>query len=274
MKKDDVLNLMTDLPPDLIEEAGLQAPARRRLPRLARAGLIAACLCLALLGTAFAANPEAVAQFIDRLTVHVSPDEKEPGYSVTGGVMTKYPLSAFSPALLAASENRVGPVVFDLYFDTWDEVQAFLGKDISCVWPEDWAGDFQVILFHTELEVLWGVDIYSTDLSRQAQIEMKIRTELWTGENASGGLGALNGSSITQRPSYSMRNGAIAELVQVTDPETVYQDGTPTGVRPQQCAGYFMQDGILYSVTAFSPIPPQETTEAQLKAVLDSFPAN
>ena len=56
MKKEDVLNLMTELPPDLIEEAGLQAPARRRLPRLARAGLIAACLCLVLIGTAAAVH--------------------------------------------------------------------------------------------------------------------------------------------------------------------------------------------------------------------------
>jgi len=32
VKKEDVLNLMTELPPDLIEEADLQAPARRRLP--------------------------------------------------------------------------------------------------------------------------------------------------------------------------------------------------------------------------------------------------
>lgn len=56
MKKEDVLNLMTELPPDLIEEADLQAPARRRLPRLARAGLIAACLCLVLIGTAAAVH--------------------------------------------------------------------------------------------------------------------------------------------------------------------------------------------------------------------------
>ena len=78
MKKEDVLNLMTGLPADLIEEADLDAPAKRRLPRLARAGLIAACLCFALLGTAFAANPEAVAQFIDRLTVRIFPTNRPP----------------------------------------------------------------------------------------------------------------------------------------------------------------------------------------------------
>lgn len=272
MKKEDVLNLMTGLPPDLIEEADFDAPAKRRLPRVARAGLMAACLCLALIGTAAAVNPEAVAQFIDRLTVRIFPNEQAPGYSVTGGAMTKYPLSAFSPALLAASENRDGPVVFDLFFDTWDEVQAFLGEDIPCVWPEDWEGQFQVVLFHTESEVLWGIDIYSTDLSRQAEIQMELRTELWQGETASSSMGTLPGGGITQLDSYPMVNGAEAELIQVTDPETVYADGTPTGVHPQHCAGYFMQDGILYVVTAFYPIPPQESTEAQLKTVLDSFP--
>lgn len=272
MKKEQVQDLMNAIPPDLIEEADLQAPARRRLPRPVRAGLIAACLCLALLGTAFAAAPEAMAALIERLTVQISPSETDPGYSVTGGPMTKYPLSAFSPALIAASEGRGGPVV-SLIFDTWDEVQAFLGEDIPCVWPEDWDTDwFQVILFHTGSEVLWGVDIYSTDISRQATVYVEIRTELWQGENASSGLGTLEGGSITQLPSYSMPNGAVAELVQVIDPETVYLDGTPTGFRPQQCAGYFMRDGILYDVTAHSPVPPQESTETQLKTVLDSFP--
>lgn len=273
MKKEQILDLMNAIKPDLIEEADLQAPARRPLPGGLRGGLIAACLCLALLGTAFAAaNPEAVAALIDRLSVQISSSETNPGYSVAGGPMTKYPLSAFSPALNAASESRDGPVV-SLTFDTWDEVQAFLGEDIPCVWPEDWNTKwFQVLLFHTGSEVLWGVDVSSTDISRQATVHIEVRTELWAGENASGGLGTVDGSSITQLPGYSMPNGAMAELVQVTDPETVYQDGTPTGHRPQQCAGYFMRDGILYDITAYSPVPPQESAEAQLKTVLDSFP--
>ena len=56
MKKEQILDLMTAIPPHLIEEADVQFPAKRRLPRLARVGLIAACLCLALLGTAAAVN--------------------------------------------------------------------------------------------------------------------------------------------------------------------------------------------------------------------------
>lgn len=274
MKKEQVQDLMNAIPPDLIEEADLQAPARRRLPRPARAGLIAACLCLALLGTAFAAAPEAMAALIEHLTIQTAPPEEDPGYSVDGGPMTKYPLSAFNPALIAASENRSGPcVVVDLRFYAWDEVQAFLGEDIPCVWPEDWDTDwFQVVLFHTETDVLWGIDIYSVDISRQAEIHIEIRTELWRNENASAQRGLLDESIITQFPSYSMPNGAVAELIQVTD-QTTYPDDPPGHAGYlQHCYGYFMRDGILYEVTAFSPVPPQESAEAQLKTVLDSFP--
>lgn len=56
MKNEQVLEWMNAIPPDLIEEADVQAPAKRRLPKIVRAGLIAACLCLALLGTAAAVH--------------------------------------------------------------------------------------------------------------------------------------------------------------------------------------------------------------------------
>ena len=122
MKKEDVLNLMTELPPDLIEEAGLQAPARRRLPRLARAGLIAACLCLALLGTAFAVTE------LSRMRVNwgdsgISTD----GYSVEYAV-DFYPLSRFSQEVAAMA--GLDPSQQHKYFDTWDELQAFIGVEI------------------------------------------------------------------------------------------------------------------------------------------------
>lgn len=274
MKKEQVLDLMDAIGPDLIEEADIQPPAKRRMPKIARAGLIAACLCLALLGTAFAAGPEAVAQLLDRLTVQIFSTGQDTGYTVDGAPMVKYPLSAFSPALLAASEGRDSPAApVSLIFHTWEEVQAFLGEDIPCIWPQGWDTDwYQVLLFHTEYEVLWGIDITSVDYSRQADVYVNIRTELWPGEGARFSMGLIDGSSAEQLSSYPMANGATAELVHVTEPETVYADGTPTGLRPQDCAGYFMQDGILYTVTAYSPVPPQEDVEAQLKTVLDSFP--
>lgn len=56
MKKEQALELINNIGPDLIEEADLQAPSRRRMPKAVRTGLIAACLCLALLGTAAAVH--------------------------------------------------------------------------------------------------------------------------------------------------------------------------------------------------------------------------
>ena len=46
---------MNAVPPDLVEEADTLAPAKRRFSKGVRGALIAACLCLALVGTTFAA---------------------------------------------------------------------------------------------------------------------------------------------------------------------------------------------------------------------------
>ena len=268
MKKEQILDLMNTIPPDLIEEAGSQSPAKRRIPKALRTGLIAACLCLALLGTAFAANPEAVAALIDRLTVTVTSTGDETGYTVDGSSMTKYPLSAFSPALLAASEGRDTAVIM-LEFDTWDEVRAFLGEGIPCVWPaseDDSDRRFMVYLFHTEYDVLWGVDIivdHTTDVVH-SEIEILISTECWPGDNAHAGLGSPEGD-FTHLESYPMVNGSTAEIIRYTGPEK-----NPHA----NCKGYFMQDGILYRITTYATVSTAGDAESRLHIILDSFPAN
>ncbi len=265
MKKEQVQDLMNAVPPDLIEEADLQAPAKHRLPRAVRTGLIAACLCLALLGTAFAAaNPEAVAALVERLSVQIFSSQTDPGYSVTGGSMTKYPLSAFSPALNAASEGRDGLAVVMLDFDTWEEVQAFLGRDIPCVWPQDWDSPFIVYLFHTGLDRLWGVDIWSTHTTDVvlSSIEVQIRTENWQRDSASAQLRDTEGA-FTLLESYPMANGSTAEIIQYTG----------TDQHPHaNCEGFFMRDGILYNVTTFATVSTADSAHSRLRAVLDSFP--
>lgn len=267
MKKEQILDLMGTVPPDLIEEADIQPPAKRRIPKALRAGLIAACLCLALLGTAFAANPEAVAVFLNRLTVTITSNGDETGYTVDGSSMTKYPLSAFSPALLAASENRNSPVV-TLNFDTWDEVRAFLGEGIPCVWPageDDANRRFTVYLFHTELEALWGVDVtvtHTTDVVH-SEIAIQIRTECWRGDNAHAGLGSPDGD-FAHLESYPMANGSTAEVIQYTGPEDFPH---------ANCEGYFMQGGILYRITAYATVPTAGDAVSHLHTILDSFPA-
>lgn len=256
------LEVMNYIDPALVEEVELLKP-RRRTPRF-RAAVLAACLCLALVGTAFAANPEAVAALIQRLTVQIFSQE-ESRYHVAGSAMTKYPLNAFSDELTAASENRKTAVEM-LEFASWNEVRDFVGRDIPCVWPRDQGNEdrrFLVYLFHTGYDVLWGVDICVTHTTDRvlSEIEVCIRTENWPGEKASDGLNGTDGS-FTHLESYTMSNGAVAELIQYTGPEKYPHANS---------SGYFMKDGILYKVTTFGNISTTEETQSRLKAILDSF---
>lgn len=77
-KARELFRAMADVGDDLIDEAGT-VPKRKKMPPW-RGAAMAACLCLALLGTAFAANPRAVAEFIQRLTLRVD----DGGYHVGG----------------------------------------------------------------------------------------------------------------------------------------------------------------------------------------------
>lgn len=262
MKENKALELfqaMADVGDDLIDEAGT-VPKRKKTPPW-RGAAIAACLCLALLGTAAAANPQAVAEFIQRLTLRVDGG----GYHVGGVPMTKYPLSSFSPALLEASQGRDHPVVTRC-FSTWDEVRAFVGEEIPLAWPDggrDWGGDekFYVYLFHVGLEQLWGIDIGSTSISRQEEVAIQIRTEHWNGSEASSGMGLAEG---TAEPvgTHPMPDGSAAEMVRYLGTEEAPH---------AYSTGYFMRDGILYEATALGNLSTKEELVARLERLLDSF---
>lgn len=252
---------VTDVGDDLIEEAGMVQRQKRKKTALWRWGLAAACLCLVLAGTAAAANPQAVAEFIQRLTLRVD----DGGYHVGGVPMTKYPLSSFSPALLEASQGRDHPVV-TMCFSTWDEVRAFVGEEIPLAWPDggrDWGRDekFYVYLFHVELEQLWGIDIRSTSISRQEKVAIQIRTEHWNGSEASSGMGLTEG---TAEPvgTHPMPDGSAAEMVRYLGTEEAPHSYS---------TGYFMRDGILYEATALGNLSTKEETVGRLERMLDSF---
>lgn len=231
---------------------------RRRIP----AAAAAAVLAMVLAGTAFAA-------VIERLNMQVVPDGTDAGYTVTSGSLTKFPLSAFSPELLTASENRgERAVVDDLLFNKWDEVCAFLGRDIPCVWPdngENWNNPFLVYLFHTGSDQLWGVDLYSklTSDCVLAAVQVHIRTENWTGDTAAFGLRDSDPDGIySQKECYQMANGQAAEIVQY-----VGSDEYPHAY----CEGWFMRDGIVYEVTAYGTAATQDETLARIYEILDAY---
>ncbi len=279
MKKEQVLELMNTTGHDLIEEADIQAPAKRRLPKAVRTGLIAACLCLALLGTAFAAaNPEAVENFLNRFTpVQAESRTTEDGvnryfvkYEPTG-----YPIDSFSPALLAAGENRGDNRHVELSFDTWEEARAFIGEDIPCFLPEtgqEHSGLFTVGLDYDEKDRLIMVDVGTSWTSPWFWVT--ITTEYFSGD-ATGMTGwgmvieSASGDSVPAEilEPYSMANGCQAEIAVFNLPaDSEYPDAE--GI--VNCIATFVQDGIQYRIH-HGGIPKNEPL-AELYDTLDLFP--
>lgn len=278
MKKEQVLNLMDTVGPDLIEEADIQTPARRRFPKAVRAGLIAACLCLALLGTAFAANPEAVANFIHRFTP-VQAETRTTEDGVNGYYVryepTGYSIDSFSPALLAAGEGRESNFV-ELKFDTWSEVRAFIGEDIPCFLPDaisDRDGQFQVSLSY-DRDKLIRVSVFTFGTAPWAQLH--IDTEYYSGDaTGTTGWGMVvesesgDSAQVELLDPYSMTNGCQAEIALFTLPAGPDED--PDTVNNTFCYGTFVQDGIQYTVITAGFRYPEEELLAPLYAALDSF---
>lgn len=278
MKKEDVLNLMSAVPADLIEEADIQAPNQRRFPKAVRAGLIAACLCAALLGTAFAAaNPEIVADFLSRFTSvqaepYTMPDGTD-GYYVSYEQPDGYPIDSFSPALLAAGEGRGDDSIIQLTFDTWEEVRAFIGEDIPCFLPEtveSQSSQFEVTLDYSA-DKLHCVDVFTGGTA--PWVLMSIPTEYNSGDatGTSGGVMTFESESdyhLELLSPYSMANGCQAEIALFTfsaDSEN------PDAVDWVFCIASFVQDGILYRVQGGGNCP-EEQWLSQLYDTLDLFP--
>ena len=121
MKKEQVLELISAIPPDLIEEAELDAPAKRRLPGIVRTGLIAACLCLALLGTAAAA-----VYFSDVAVVH-----GDDGFTYLQGGIAYYPYDSLSEeirALEGVQKTANGKLIRAV--PSWQAAEDFIGVNL------------------------------------------------------------------------------------------------------------------------------------------------
>ena len=120
MKKEQVLELMDAIPHDLIEEADVQAPAKRRMPKIARTGLIAACLCLALIGTAAAVHYSNV-RIVDG----------DNGVTYLKGGIAYYPYDSLSDAIKALDglrEVKSGRLVKG--FASWQAAEDFIGVNL------------------------------------------------------------------------------------------------------------------------------------------------
>lgn len=235
----------------------LNAPTRRR--RAPRWGIIAAaCLCAALISSAFAVSG------IVRLVSDLSPSEHGPHYEVTGTV-GKFPLSMFSDELIEASETRGTLAVVQRQFATWPEVKNFIGTDISYIWPnhESWSGIYTVHLFHTGFNKLWGVTVESFDPNTQTKIEIEIYTEHYPPDPVTiSNTTYSDTDTVIPLDPISMPGGQSAETVMILGPET-HPDA--------RCNAVFVQEGAAYTVTVFGTVEKQEEMLPRLTAILDCF---
>lgn len=257
MKKEDVLNLMTNLPPDLIEEADLDAPARRRLPKLTRVGLIAACLCLALIGTAAAVN-----------YFGVQATRGDDGFINMQGGITFYPYDNFSEEIRELAENPATHRVA-----TWQAAEDLIGIDLVNNPVLDGAparryfqirdgveGRFFVTPSRYVVHADGCFQIGAVNIDLSCQIFTEHKAPYMEEDDTFLGMQFADGAEITQDV-YTAPSGLTAQII---------QDYYPESIRPYSCQAVFSLNGIPTVVRTHSDTSMEET-RAVLNQVLDGF---
>lgn len=238
-----------------------QAPVGRGGFRPLRAGLVAACLCLALVGTAGAMVYQAQ---VPRLEPNIDGKGRFDGYAVTGKLDT-YPVSRFSDEFREAGEENPKGRVFR-EFNTFDEVCAYLGEGIPCVWAEDWESSYTVMLYHNERQEIWGSEVMSKSPDGRAEIWLRILTEHWGQDPEE--VGPLYGGGpdavMEQLDSYQMPNGCVAETFTI--------DRTAVdGCEFSTCISFFIKDGNMYEVSVHGELADPIRLWPEVQEILDSF---
>lgn len=251
-------------------------PVKGKRFRPLRTALIAAALCLALVGTAFGATA-AYRLMVQAFDSRDYNGEKLMGFELFGKV-DRYTLKEFSQQLQddynawVSHKNGSSP---SKEFDSWEDAKAYLGDGIPCIWWDTGTtireSTYRVSLtpnLGAETDGLQYVQLYS-----RSQLESRMTCEtvvLLYGEEdprINYSMAGPLGSEIKLLGDYSMANGCTAQIVTQASPH----DGDWV---PSYCMGFFVNSGLLYEVTIFSG-DPNETgiaeMEAQLYQVLDSF---
>lgn len=264
-------------------EAREEPDQPRARVRPLRTGLIAACLCLALVGTAFAAA-------VYRLTVQIGESEAWGNEYVTYdiyGESVLHPLEDFSPAFQEDFADWSHPsLLFLQKFDSWEEVTAYLGDNIPLVWhgidsldKDEYPPEYRVQGYHEmygDNKLQWvdvrdnGILLIDGPSYRLGfHTEVRIYTPDYRGDSLIGEGWWKDSGEFQALDSYAMANGCTAEVIVGTK---TYED--LDGAATHEYIGAFMKDGILYKVNMFVPIrcPLNEAQmEAQLHQILDSF---
>lgn len=280
-------------------------PVKGKRFRPLRMALIAAAVCLALAGTAFA-----VTEWAD-LNVRVyktSPFINKDGHSVEFAV-DFYPLDSFNQELIAmgAAED---PSQQYKYFNTWDEMHAFAGVEVvhnpvldsakpgrKVPWNQDLTSHLLLLPVSTEdgeLEIIQAmgnylvdgiwVDIFEAIYTERAEGTLYYDSKgypttaegyrhtdghyeraLGDGRHARFGMEYDKGCEVSQE-TYTTPNGLDVLIIQARQPDS----------KKTSLGAYFLSDGVLFQVATWGtgidgePTEPEHAMEI-LKKVLDGF---
>ena len=264
-----------------VEARGEPDQPRARVRPL-RTVLIAAAMCFALVGTAFAATA------VYRLTVQIGEKEAWGNEYVTYdiyGESVLHPLEDFSPAFQEDFADWSHPsLLFYQKFDSWEKVTDYLG--IPIVWhsmesvdKDEYPPEYHVQGYHEmygDNKLQW-VDVRDNGIllidgpsyRLSFHTEVRIYTPDYRGDSLIGEGWWKDSGEFQALDSYAMANGCTAEVIVGTK---TYED--LDGAATHEYIGAFMKDGILYKVNMFVPIRcPLDQAELveQLCQVLDSF---
>lgn len=140
MNKEQILSIMDHVDPALVE--GADCVKKKRMPRIARTGLIAACLCVALVGTAFAVETVTGVSILryfsgeefEEIMQEVDPNYRAQGEQYAGIVLGNETMGVSldgisQEALAYAREHEAAGDAADMEFASLEEAEAFLGLD-------------------------------------------------------------------------------------------------------------------------------------------------
>lgn len=287
MSEEKVLEAMEYIDAALVQEASAPAPGKKRKFKHI---WIAACLCLLVSGTAFAAQIAGIPQLI----LQVFSRGEGSHYTVAGGAAF-FPAESLSEEIRALAEEYPEGSVGKA-FNTWEEMEGFIGVNLqdNPVLESASAGKgtkinnvmgkyvANILTNAQGLESVWFFGGYYLHGNGDVQdaVSIMVQGALCTEqvENQEYGEGRFyqEGTRLTQE-SYTAPSGLKAEIIQVERPERggieINETGSERVVTVEPCTDYialFSLNGIRYTLRAEYDKNP-ELALSTLKEVLDGF---
>lgn len=264
---------------NLMEQTG-QKPAKRRYARPLRVGLIAAAVCILLVGTAFAATTiyNLMLKTYDSWMYH---DWELMRFELYGEA-DRYVLEDFSQELqddynawVLDRHNHSGP---NRRFDSWEDAKAYIGDNIPCTWRDTsgtaWEDQYRVQAVPdlsgetTNVQHVAFGSFFKLPGGQVVEAVIYVYCEDYPYEELYG-MAAPLGTGVQTLEDYPMANGCTARIIAQVSPPDSDEEWSPS-----YCIGFFTKDGILYEISMFGgnlgEIPMSEM-ELRLHQVLDTF---